>query len=158
MSKEVSTLLNYAYFYLRFRPRTESEIRQYLIKKAKKFSYGGDIIDATVADLKKQTLIDDTKFVTWFVELKGSSAKKSRSMMSFQLMRHGVPQEIISAYFEDNEVDEMKNCRSALASQWRRFEKVEKRKRFEKAAAFLQRKGFSYGTIKRAIAEKEEKE
>jgi regulatory protein len=158
MDESVSKLLNYSYFYLRFRPRTESEIRQYLLKKTKKFHLEESIVENVIEDLKKQGLIDDAKFITWFVEQKGSSGKKSRSMLRFELIRHGVSQELIGQYFDEHEVDEQRAAINALRSQWRRFSKKDKSKRFEASAQYLQRKGFSYSTVKRAIAEMEEKE
>lgn len=158
MKGEVSRLLNFAYFYLRFRPRTESEMRQYLEKKAKKLSYSEECVDKAQKKLLDQKLIDDSQFVVWFVEIRGSSKKKSVAYLKNELRVRGVSSDIIGAYFEENIIDEDQSAVKALQSQWRRFEKEDKRKRFEKSAAFLQRKGFSYSIIKRAIAEIEEKE
>ena len=155
---EVSRLLNFAYFYLRFRPRTESEMLQYLEKKAKKFSYSEDSIDKTLKKLKDQKLIEDSQFVVWFVEIRGSSKKKSVAYLKNELRVRGVSSDIIGVYFDENIINEDESAVKALRSQWRRFQKEDKRKRFEKSAAFLQRKGFNYSIIKRAIAEIEEKE
>ena len=158
MNTEVSRLLNFSYFYLRFRPRTESEMLQYLEKKAKKFSYSEDSIDKTLKKLKDQKLIEDSQFVVWFVEIRGSSKKKSVAYLKNELRVRGVSSDIIGVYFDENIINEDESAVKALRSQWRRFQKEDKRKRFEKSAAFLQRKGFNYSIIKRAIAEIEEKE
>lgn len=158
MDTEVSRLLNFAYFYLRFRPRTESEMLQYLEKKAKKFSYSEESVEKSLKRLMDQKLIDDSQFVTWFVEIRGSSKKKSVAYLKSELRVRGVSSHIVGAYFEQNVIDEDESAVKALRSQWRRFEKEDKRKRFTKSAAFLQRKGFGYSIIKRAIAEIEEKE
>lgn len=158
MDTEVSRLLNFAYFYLRFRPRTESEMFQYLEKKAKKFSYTEDSVEKAQKKLKDQKLIDDSQFVIWFVEIRGSSKKKSVAYLKNELRVRGVSNDVIGGYFEEHVIDEDESAAKALRSQWKRFEKEDKRKRFTKSAAFLQRKGFSYSIIKRAIAEIEEKE
>lgn len=165
MDTEVSRLLNFAYFYLRFRPRTESEMLQYLEKKAKKFSFADDSVKKTLNKLMDQKLIDDSQFVVWFVEIRGSSKKKSVAYLKNELRVRGVSSDVVGAYFEQNIIDEDESALRALKSQWRKINREDlpagrqgKRKRFEKAAAFLQRKGFGYSIIKRAIAEIEEKE
>lgn len=165
MNNEATRLINFAYFYLRFRPRTEREMRQYLEKKSKKFSYGEEPVEIAMQKLTNLKLINDAQFIVWFVELRGSSKKKSIALLKNELRVRGISGEIISNYFDENIIDEFEGAVKALGSQWRRFNKEampagrqDKRKRFEKAAAFLQRKGFSYSIIKKAIAEIEEKE
>jgi len=56
MDTEVSRLLNFAYFYLRFRPRTEDEMKKYLDKKAKKFSYTEQSVNKAIMKLVDQKL------------------------------------------------------------------------------------------------------
>jgi len=131
---------------------------QYLEKKAKKFSYTQLSVEKAMEKLEDQKLIDDSRFVIWFVEIRGSSKKKSVAYLKNELRARGVSSEVVGAYFEENIIDEDKSAIKALHSQWRRFERQDKRKRFTKAASFLQRKGFSFSVIKRAIAEIEEKE
>lgn len=77
MDTEVSRLLNFAYFYLRFRPRTEDEMKKYLDKKAKKFSYTEQSVNKAIMKLVDQKLIDDKEFMTWFMEIRSSSKKIS---------------------------------------------------------------------------------
>ena len=158
MDTEVSRLLNFAYFYLRFRPRTESEMLQYLEKKAKKFSYTEDSVGKAQKKLLDQKLIDDSQFVVWFVEIRGSSKKKAVAYLKNELRTRGISSDIISLYFEENIINEDESAVKALRSKWRSYQNEDKRKRFEKSASFLQRKGFGYSVIKRAIAEIEEKE
>lgn len=150
--------LNLCYFYLRFRPRTEKEILRYLEKKAKRFSFATKIIHLAIEELKKQDLINDKKFVKWFVEDRMSSKKKSAPLLKFQLNKHGVEKSVIQEYFEDSFPDQHESAHAALRSKWSQYLRFEKRKRFEKAAGFLQRKGFPYDVIKKAIAELEQME
>jgi len=133
-------------------------MRDYLEKKAKKFSHQQDSVEKSLKKLMAQKLIDDFQFVVWFVEIRGSSKKKASAYLKNELRVRGVSSEVVGEYFEQNIIDEDESALRALRSQWRRFEKEDKRKRFMKAAAFLQRKGFSYNIIKRAIAKIEEKE
>ncbi|MFZ1549760.1 MAG: regulatory protein RecX [Microgenomates group bacterium] len=158
MDTEVSRLLNFAYFYLRFRPRTEDEMKKYLDKKAKKFSYTEQSVNKAIMKLVDQKLIDDKEFMTWFMEIRSSSKKKSVALLKNELRVRGVPNEVVSFYFDENMVDEYEAAIKALRSQWRKFQNENEKKRFQRSANYLQRKGFNYGVIKRAIADLEGKE
>ncbi len=158
MDTEVSRLLNFAYFYLRFRPRTEDEMKKYLDKKAKKFSYTEQSVNKAIKKLVDQKLIDDKEFMTWFMEIRSSSKKKSVALLKNELRVRGVPNEVVSFYFDENMVDEYEAAIKALRSQWRKFQNENEKKRFQRSANHLQRKGFNYGVIKRAIADLEGKE
>lgn len=165
MDTEVSRLLNLAYFYLRFRPRTVDEMRKYLEKKAKKFSYTVSSIDNTIEKLISQKLLDDQSFIRWFMEIRRSSQKKSTALLKNELKLRGVPSDLVSSYFEEHIIDEYDAAVKALKSQWRRFQNNDltagrngAQKRFQQSANYLQRKGFGYGIIKRAIADLEGKE
>ncbi len=158
MDTEVSRLLNLAYFYLRFRPRTVDEMRKYLEKKAKKFSYAEPSIERTIEKLIGQKLLDDQSFIGWFMEIRRSSQKKSVALLKNELKLRGVPSDMVSSYFEEHIIDEYEGAVKALQSQWRRFQNSDAKKRFQRSANYLQRKGFGYGIIKRAIADLEGKE
>ncbi len=150
-------LLNAAYFYLRFRPRSESEMRQYLEKKRVKYGIAEDCVGDAVAELKRQSLVNDQSFISWFIEIRGSSKKKSTRMLRYELQRYGVSTDDIDQYFSAHEVDELQQAIRALAARWRSIRSLDPKKRFERAATYLQRKGFSYAQIKTAIAECEQK-
>lgn len=150
-------LLNAAYFYLRIRPRSEHEMRQYLEKKQKKYQLEEPQVQEVVDELKRQSLIDDQSFISWFVEIRGTSKKKSARMVRYELQRYGVSPDDIEQYFSSHEFDELQKAIRALSGRWRSLQAFDTKKRFERAATFLQRKGFSYSQIKTAIAEFEQK-
>lgn len=152
-------LLNYAYFYLNIRPRTVKEVRDYLVKKAKKFGIPPEIIEPILVRLLELKLLDDHEFVRWYVEGKFASSKKSTFLLRQELSRLGVSKNDTDEYFEDKTVDEMGASREALSVKWKRFSTLpDKKERFQKAATYLARKGFSYGIIKKTIAEYEGEE
>ncbi len=59
--------LNQAYFFLKFRMRTEKEIRVFLSKKAKKYHWPTEVINQVLMILKEEKLIDDRQFIKIFV-------------------------------------------------------------------------------------------
>lgn len=149
-------LRNYAYFYLNIRPRTVREIRDYLAKKAKKFNIPLEVIDPVITRFLELKLLDDHEFVRWYVEGKFASSQKSVFLLRQELTKVGVAKDIIDEFFAEYVSDDSAAAREALSPKWRRFSTISDQKaRFQKAASFLSRKGFSYDIIKKTIAEYE---
>lgn len=150
--------LNYAYFYLRFRPRSKKELLDYLNKKAKRWKWSEELVESAIKELEELGLIDDKKFIEWFVEQRSAVKPKGVFVLKRKLLQFGVQKEIIDEYFVENIKDEVAMAVKAVSFRWKGWIKLDKRERFVKAAAFLSRRGFRYDTIKNAIAKLEEKE
>lgn len=149
-------LRNYAYFYLNIRPRTVREVHDYLVKKAKKFTIPVELIDPILTRFLELKLLDDHEFVRWYVEGKYASSQKSVFLLRQELTKVGVPKDIIDEFFSEYVSDDSASAREALSPKWRRMSEIPDQKmRFQKAASFLSRKGFSYDIIKKTIAEYE---
>ncbi len=144
-----------SYFYLQFRPRTEHEMREYLAKKKPKHKLTEVVIDTMIQSLKDENLINDMLFISWLVDRRSRTKQRSMMLLKRELIKHGVDRDLIQTFFEEKPLDELPLALQALKVRWRRFTALDKRKRFEKAARFLQSRGFSYGIIKNAIAEME---
>lgn len=149
---------NLAYFYLKFRPRTEKEIQDYLTKKKKRHKFSDEILQKTIEELKEEKLIDDPAFIKWHVDRRSRAKPKSQMLLTGELIRYGIPKELITEYFGDKEFNEAVLAKQALAPRWPRILRLPKEKHFQKAASFLQSRGFSYGVIKNAIAEMEKED
>ncbi len=158
MDERFTKALNLSYFYLKFRPRTEKEITEYLRKKAKRFKFDEAIIKKTLQSLKEDSLVDDRKFIEWFVEQKAARRPRSVFLMQRQLVKHGVDKQMIEKYFEDHKINEEETARLAVSSRFARWKSLAKEKRFQKVASFLSRRGFNYDIIKKTIAKLEDKD
>lgn len=154
--EDLRALLNNAYFYLKFRPRTKKEVCDYLYKKIVKRHWSRDSVDKAIQQLEEQNFINDKEFIRWFVEQRNNSKPKSQFILTQELLRYGVPKELIVFYFEENSQPEEELAFKALQSKWNRFQKLERKKRFEKSASFLSRRGFSFDIIKKTIEKVEE--
>ncbi|MBI1862784.1 RecX family transcriptional regulator [Candidatus Microgenomates bacterium] len=152
-SEKRQKLLNYAYYYLNIRPRTVHEVRVYLSKKAQKLAFSTDLIDPIIARLTELKLLNDQEFVRWYVEGKFASSTKSLFRLKQELSKLGIVKDDMEDYFSDQSIDELAAARAALRSKWRRLAVLEPKIQFNKAAALLARKGFSYDIIKKTIAE-----
>ncbi|MBI4009170.1 RecX family transcriptional regulator [Candidatus Roizmanbacteria bacterium] len=152
---DLQVLLNYAYFYLKFRPRTKKEVRDYLNKKTEKRHWSRDLVEEAIKDLEQQNVINDKEFVRWFVEQRNISKPKSQFVLKGELLRFGIAKELIDEYFSQHTQPEEELAFHALQSKWRRFQSLSKKERFEKAAAFLSRRGFSFDLIRKTIKDLE---
>ncbi len=142
----VQKALEFAYFYLKFRPRTEYEIRTYLQKKRCK----EQDIEEVILILKDQNLINDREFIKLFFRDRLRFKPKSVSFISRELIRLGVAKDLIQTYFEKHLPDELVIAIKALKKKENQFNRLEKKEQFKKSISFLLRKGFSYDTAKQA--------
>lgn len=154
-SEDLQVLLNYAYFYLKFRPRTKKEMQNYLYKKIKKRHFSRDDADRAIADLKEQGLIDDEVFVDWFVEQRARGKPKGGFVLKGELLRLGVAKDLIDRYLEENPLEEETLAFRALKSKRHSFKNLSKKERFNKSAAFLSRRGFPFDIIRKTIEKAE---
>jgi len=150
-TEDLRRLLNFAYFYLKFRPRTKKEVKDHLLKKIKTRHWSTSEVDLALKKLEDQSFINDEAFVTWFVEQRNKSKPKSEFAIRRELRRFGIEQEKIDKYFEKNLLDEESLAHKALVPRWKRLKSFDKRKRFEKASRFLLSRGFSYDILRKTI-------
>ncbi|OGK24092.1 hypothetical protein A3F58_04105 [Candidatus Roizmanbacteria bacterium RIFCSPHIGHO2_12_FULL_37_9b] len=154
--EDLQTLLNYAYFFLKFRPRTQKEMQDYLYKKIKKRHFSRDDVDKAIKNLEEQGHIDDKAFVEWFVEQRARSKPKGRFVLKAELLRLGIEKDLIDQHLEENPLAEEDLALQALKSKWHQFKNLPAKERFEKSAAFLARRGFPFDIIRETIVKLEE--
>src|SRR3989344_6971885 len=121
MKDDLQILLNYAYFYLKFRPRTKKEVHDYLLKKIKKRHWSTDDVDEAIKQLEEQNLINDREFVKWFVEQRIIGKPKGKFVLKAELLRFGIPKELIDGYLEEHPLEEEDLAFRALKSKWNRL-------------------------------------
>lgn len=155
LDEDLLSLLNKAYFFLKFRPRSEKEVRNYLYKKIKSKHWSSLDADRVLEELKKEGLIDDKKFIDWFVEQRNAAKPKSRFALKNELLRFGIAKELIDQYFLEHPADEGELALKALLSRWSRFKNLPSEKRFKKAASFLLRRGFGFEVVRKTIEKME---
>lgn len=150
-SNDLQQLLNYAYFFLKFRPRSRKEMQTYLYKKIKKKHWSHDDADKVLSVLEEQGLLDDKSFIRWFVDQRVAHKQKSAFVLKQELMRHGVDKNLIDSYLSEYPIDEERLVFEALTRRWSRYKYLDKKERFQKASQFLLRRGFSFELIRKAI-------
>jgi regulatory protein len=158
LKEQIQRALNRAYFFLKFRPRTEKEVRTYLEKKSEKYHWMNGVVDGAITSLKENNFINDDDFIRWFVEQRNASKPKGKFVLQQELLRLGVSKDEIQTFFNENPPEESSLALKALERRWSRYQYLSKKERFEKAATFLSRRGFSFDEIKKSIKKLENDE
>ena len=102
MQNNLQKALNRCYFFLKFRPRTEKEIKRFLFEKSAKYKLNKKTIDILLSKLKSQGYVNDKKFVDWFVLKRLTRKPKSSFLIKRELLNHGVTIKDIEDYFDKN--------------------------------------------------------
>ncbi|MEX1052247.1 MAG: RecX family transcriptional regulator [Patescibacteria group bacterium] len=158
MHDNLKKALNRCYFYLKYRPRTEKEIYQYLYKRSKKYKLKQQDVFEIIDELKNKGYLNDSKFIEWFVDKRIRSKPKAVFIIKSELRALGINEELIRNYFEENKIDEFQLAFKALEKAEKRFSKIELTTRKEKEILFLTRKGFKYDTALAAVEELNKKD
>ena len=135
---ENETAYHQALKYLKYRPRTCSEIQNYL--KEKNFSIKATM--QTIQRLDSSGLINDRDFARLWVENRRRFKPKGRYALKVELKRKGIEDDIIDSALKTE--DEEKNACAALQSKvirWRHLDKVKLKK---KVFSFLRSRGFQF--------------
>lgn len=138
--------------YLQIRPRSEYEVKDYLTKK----NAPEEVISDVIAFLKEKKFLSDIEFATWWIHQRTAFRQKGKQFIKIELSRHGVSKDVIDQAFEDggeDHVSELEKAKLLLRKQKQKLEKLDSKKRYEKAGAFLARRGFDMGTIRKSIDE-----
>jgi regulatory protein len=153
-SKEVDMLtnadnfqrcLNAAFHFLSFRPRSEVETRQRLMRRG----YTDEDIEKVVAKLKKLELLDDAAFAEYWKQNRSTFKPRSQRMLKMELRRKGVESEVIQEVTED--VDDKDNAYQAAIRKARTLPVADYQIFRQRLGGYLQRRGFNYGAINNAV-------
>ncbi|MEK7597114.1 MAG: regulatory protein RecX [Patescibacteria group bacterium] len=155
MEDDLIPLLNMAFFYLKFRPRTIKETRDHLYKKVRTTHWSHEAVDKVINHLIEFKFLDDKAFVDYLVRSRTTTKVKGIYAIKQELNRFGVDKELVDEYFENTKINEEALAEKALRHRWEIIKNLPKQKRFEKAMSFLQRRGFNYD-VSRKIIEKME--
>ena len=142
---------NAAVRFLGYRPRSESEIKQRLVR----YGFEEIIIGKTLDKLKDSGFVNDTDFARLWVENRDALRPRSKSMTKMELKRKGLEADIIENAI--SAIDERDSAYRAAQSRARRLESLDYNDFRLRLGQYLGRRGFSYAIIKE-ITEKVWKE
>ena len=137
--------LDAAVHYLSYRPRSETEIRQRLQRR----SFDNDSIEAVIARLKGQGLVDDLTFAQFWKDNRQSFSPRSQRLTRIELRQRGVANDIIDQVI--NGVDDADSAYQAALSKVRSLPFSEYQSFRRKLGAYLRQRGFGYEVINQTI-------
>ena len=127
--------------YVLMRPRSSSEVRDYLYRKTLARKYK----NRKTGKLQARGYVDDQKFANWWVEnrhqIKGVSMRKLRS----ELAAKGITQTVIDSVIADSSRNDLGELAKVIAKKHRRYSDE------QKFMQYLARQGFSFDDIKTAL-------
>jgi regulatory protein len=137
-----SKLRNYVFLLLKYRSRSEKEIREKLTTKKNP----PEIIDKVIADLKKIGLIDDRKFALDWLNFRLKAAFGIKKVI-FELKQKGIDKDIINELIKRAEKENLSSgiLQSLAEKKFRMLGKrhMDKFKIKQKLFNYLMRRGFS---------------
>ena len=133
--------LQQALLFLSYRVRSESEIRQNLLKH----EIPEPVIDLTLEKLRQDGLANDNEFAQTWVENRSTFRPRSRRMLAMELRQKGLAAEAMQSALEN--VDDEPLAYEAAKKRAPRFINLEWSEFRKKLSEFLARRGFSYSVI-----------
>ncbi len=136
--------------YLSYRPRSETEILDYL----KKEKLSEEIISLIVTKLKEYKFINDREYAKFWIEQRVKSKRKPLRVIEFELKQKGINKEVIdealSTFNEGKDLD-LGSAKKLAEKKLDFYRNLSPQKRREKVMSYLLRKGFSYDVVKKVL-------
>jgi regulatory protein len=137
--------LDAAAHYLSYRPRSESEVRERLQRRG----FDGDSVEAVMARLKEQGLIDDVAFAQFWKDNRESFSPRSQWLTRLELRRKGVAGDVIEQVVDN--IDDNASAYQAALGKARSLPLSDYYSFRRRLGEYLRRRGFSYGVINHVI-------
>ena len=138
--------LQQALLFLSYRVRSESEIRQNLLKH----EIPEPVIDLTLEKLRQDGLANDNEFAQTWVENRSTFRPRSRRMLAMELRQKGLAAEAMQSALEN--VDDEPLAYEAAKKRAPRFINLEWSEFRKKLSEFLARRGFPYAVIAAVVS------
>ena len=140
----------YASKLIGYRPRCESEVRRKMTEKG----YEESVIDDTVAYLKEYNFLNDTEFTRYYIESK-LDKKFGLNRIKYGLSSMGISRTIIDEVIAEyhDQVDEYTTALSLAEKRLSTLQDDDYRKKYNKLAGFLSRKGYSSDVVYSVLRE-----
>ena len=152
LAEEQSKAKNYALRLLGYRARSEHEIRSRLHQKG----FERDIIEETVRFLKKYNYIDDYAFAKTLVNDELNLKHSGEALIKQKLLQKGISKEIIQSVLSEilDEEESLAACKTLAGKKLNTSYRNDAPKdKMRKLVVFLQRRGYPYSIIKKAVRE-----
>ena len=142
----ISRAKNRAFRLLTRRDMTTKEI----IQKLKQTGYNDYIINKIIIFLEEYNFVNDEEYVRKYVNY--NQDKKSKKQISFELIKKGIPREIVNDYIESTDICEEENAYNLLLKKYRNINTMDDKTK-RRMINYLIRKGYNYSLINKVTNE-----
>lgn len=143
---------NTALKFLGYKMRTEKEVLDKLIKE----QYSEEIIARVMEFLIKYDYINDREYCRRYIKETLKLRPKGIYMIKSELKAKGIDEDTADEVLEEAQIDELYVAEMLLEKKYEGFAEMDQ-KELTRVYGYLQRRGFSFGIIKEAVAELAEK-
>lgn len=147
--------------FLGYRPRSEKEVRDNLLKKfhrsrfPKEYKQDADeAIERVIQFLTDQRFVNDEAFVRWWVESRTRFKQRSKWVMLKELQEKGINKELAEKFLEKDDapqIDDLSQAKILVKKRMQKISYLPKQEIYKKLGTYLGSKGFSWEIIKRSI-------
>jgi regulatory protein len=135
--------------FLSYRPRSISEVKENLQKKA----YDETVIALAIERLERLGYVDDRAFARYWCENRDTFKPRGARALRFELRQKGISDAIIQDVLADFE--ETDAAYRAAADKARRLRGKDRETFRKKISSYLQRRGFNYATTRDVLTQLE---
>lgn len=127
-----------------------------IVRKMKLWGADYSVIESHIARLQKSNLFNDERFASAFAHDKSTLQRWGVQKIKMHLKARGIPDEHIKSALDilENETHQ-ENIRELIARKWPSIKGKNDNDRKSKLIQFLMRKGFTYDSIRKELADAE---
>lgn len=133
--------------YIMYKPRTQFEVKNKLLK----LEYDEELIEEVIDELLLLEYLNDNLYAEKFIRNSQSVKPMSKNVIKYKLREKGIPDDIIQNVLKDTEIDEIELAKNLFLKKTKG--KTLDEKEINKVKAFLARKGFSLAIINKVVKE-----
>lgn len=161
--EELTRLFDSSLKFLSYRPRSQKEVKQYIIQKISKkeqLKYReaseSSLIVEIIKKLKKYKYINDLEFAKWWIESRNKSLPKGQRLIKSELIQKGIDREIIDKVLGNlvNQTELAKQAMNKKIKKWHKLSAIDFKK---KTHIYLASRGFDFDTIRETVAKYDQK-
>lgn len=130
--------------FLSYRPRSEDEVRRYLIRR----KVSPNLSERLLARLRQNKLIDDEEFARYWVENRETFSPRSGRALRSELRSKGIDDDTIASNISG---DDSEAAYHAAQKKERTLTSADRETFRRKLLSFLQRRGFGYDTARETV-------
>lgn len=158
---QIERLFNKALKFLSYRPRSEKEIRDHLLRKGRligieksedeKEQYEKSV-NLVIKKLKGIGQINDNEFANWWVEQRKKFKMRGNRLIKMELLQKGVDKELIDEKLNrENKDEDLSLAEKVALKKVASYKRLDKNEFRIKMGQFLARRGFEWGVIKKVV-------